>query len=61
MPNIHNFFRSLILSVIRLLLVTLFTFYLQELRQEQRSIRRDEADNHTQFPSDADEESEIDD
>lgn len=64
MPTIQRIFKNLILAVVRLLLVTLFTFYLQELRQEQqqqqpeRHIRRDEIDNL--HPSDADDDSGID-
>lgn len=61
MPSIQRIIHNLILAVIRLLLVTLLTFYLQELRQEQhpdRHIHRDNLDNNL-HPSDADDDSEI--
>lgn len=55
MPRIQRFLYKLILAVVRLLLLTLVTIYLQELRQEQLPVRRDEIDNRINlYPSDPD-------
>lgn len=61
MPRIQRFLYKLILAVVRLLLLTLVTIYLQELRQEQLPVRRDEIDNRVNLdPSDTDEEDNAD-